>query len=69
MEPSAPPPSPSPFTVWPQTIENRACAGNFAPLVAAENAPNRRFRQFALKFLCGDQIRGHDENRNWTEPS
>ncbi len=29
--------------------------------MAPENAPNHRLRQFALKFLCGDQIRGHDE--------
>jgi hypothetical protein len=41
-------------------IEIRACAAAFAQLVAAENAPNRGFSQFAA-----NQIRGHDE---WAGP-
>ncbi len=32
-------------------------------LVAAENAPNPRFCQFAVSFLCDDLIRGHDESK------
>jgi hypothetical protein len=43
-------------------IEIRACAADFAQLVAAENAPNRGFRRFAVRFIRGNQIRGHDEN-------
>ncbi len=43
-------------------IEIRACAAAFAKLVAAENAPKRGFHRFAARFICGNQIRGHDEN-------
>jgi len=52
------------FSVYdlPQTIEFPACGASSAPLVAAENAPNPRLRRFAVNFLCGDQIRGHDES-------
>ncbi len=48
--PPSPPSSPSPFTGWPQSIEIRASAANFAASAAAENPPNRRFPQSAANF-------------------
>jgi hypothetical protein len=44
-------------------IEIRAWAADFAQLVAAENAPNRGFSPFAARFICRNEIRGHDEDR------
>jgi hypothetical protein len=43
-------------------IEIRACAADFAQLVAAENVTNRGFGRFAARFIRTNQIRGHDEN-------
>ena len=60
--PPSPPSSPSPFAVWPQMSEIRACAANFVDLVAAEKAPDPRFRQFATGFIRGNQIRGQTKN-------
>jgi hypothetical protein len=62
----APPWSPSLFAIQRQTIEIRAIAGDFAELVAAENAPNRGFRRFAARLICRNRIRGHDEMRPTT---
>jgi hypothetical protein len=62
----APPWSPSLFAIQRQTIEIRAIAGDFAELVAAENAPNRGFRRFAARLICINGIRGHDEMRPTT---
>ena len=56
-----PPSSPSPFTIRPEMIEIRACAADFAQLVAAVNAPIDGFRRFAAHFIRGNQIRGHNE--------
>src|SRR5258707_3175214 len=55
------PPRPSPFAVRLMTFEMRAYATIFAQLVAAENAPNLRPRQFAAISIRRDYIRGHDE--------
>jgi hypothetical protein len=44
-------------------IEIRACAADFAQLVAAENVTNRGFGRFAARFIRTNQIRGHDEDR------
>jgi hypothetical protein len=44
-----------------EMIEIRACAADFAQLVAAENAPNRGFGRFGARFIRRNQIRGHDE--------
>jgi len=43
-------------------IEIRACAADFAQLVAAENAPKRGFGRLAAHFIRRNQIRGHDKN-------
>jgi hypothetical protein len=50
-------------------IEIRACAADFAHLVAAENALNRGFRRFAAVLVRRNQIRCHDENAQDAENS
>jgi hypothetical protein len=43
-------------------IEIRACAANFAQLVAAENAPKHGFSPFAARFIRRNRLRGRNEN-------
>jgi hypothetical protein len=50
-------------------IEIRACAADFAQLVAAENVQTADSRRFSDYLIRKDQIRGHDENGRTTSNS
>ena len=52
---SAPPSSPSPFATRRETIEIRACAADFAQLVAAENGSSRGFA--GLRLVLSAEMR------------